>query len=330
MLESYKVVRGDTEDVLYLYLNVNYEFAFDFDHDDLKEKAAAYVLTHNIDFKGNKVVFVINGIETKEINLNSYNIYSNNFLIALNTMEKLTLKELLISLLFSNIGLDLYEDTLKAIVILYKSDIIRNLDNNKLDINKLTFNYINYNYYKLAYKDTFSKYFSLYNKIVDEVDFQYLIYDNKPIKAYIHLVSNGYTETDHNAPYLIKKESLWDLTYPGFMQSKTYSIEEVKRIFNIDDDNFNIKITKLSNSNTIKEMEINNRKIKATLLSALLNLASCDITMIVKKDRITFITRGIGNNKGLSIIGANNLAEMGLNYKQILNYYFQNLVLVIK
>ena len=66
----------------------------------------------------------------------------------------------------------------------------------------------------------------------------------------------------------------------------------------------------------------------AKLLSIYLDLPSTDITIIIKKDYLTFVTRGIGNGLGLSIIGANNLAELGYNYRQILNYYFNDIKLI--
>ena len=61
-----------------------------------------------------------------------------------------------------------------------------------------------------------------------------------------------------------------------------------------------------------------------------LDLPSADITILVLKQRFTFITRGIGNGYGLSIVGANALAKLDCNYKQILGYYFQNVVLYTK
>ena len=328
MLEKYKIIKNNNEEVLYLFLNVNYEFANEFTNNSLKRKANNYLKSHNIDFKGNKIIFVLNGITTKTITLNEF--LDDNRLITLSNNDKLTIKEILLSLLFANISITLRKEALKSICVLYRGEIIRNLENNKLNLEKLSFSYHDYNYFKLTYPETFKSYYNLFNDVINETTGEYLIYDNKPIKCLTHLVSNGYTEEDENIPYTIKKESLWDLAYPNYMQIKNYSIKEFKERLNLKSDNFTIKIISISNSNRIKELDLGERKIDARSLAVYLDLPSTDITIIIKEDYLTFITRGIGNGLGLSIIGANNLAELGYNYKQILNYYFKDVSLVVK
>ena len=329
MLEKYQIIKTNNTDILYLFLNVNYEFANEFTNESLKEKATNYLKNYDIDFKGNKIIFVINGITTKSINLNDYNIFKDDQLITLSNDDKLTVTELLLSFLFANISINLRKETLKAICVLYRDEIIRNLTNNYLDLTKLSLSYHNYNYFKLTYPETFKSHFKIFNAAIKETEGEYLIYDNKPIKCLMHLVSNGYTEEDDNIPYTIKKESLWDLTYPNYLQQKSYSIKEFKKRLNLTDNNYHLKIESISNSNRIKEINLGGRIIEAKTLTVYLNLPSTDITIIIKKDYLTFVTRGIGSGLGLSIIGADNLAELGYNYKQILNYYFKDVSLVV-
>ena len=330
MLESYKIAKSGNEEILYLYLNVDYEFGKDLEEDDLEKKARNYLVTHDINFNGNKIVFIVNGISTKIITIENNKTYLNNYLITLNTKEKMTLKEILLSLLFSNINISLREETLKALTVLYRGEIIYNLNSNYLDINKLSLSYHNYNYYKVTYPETYKSKFEIFNKVIDKTDGEYLINNGKPIKCFTHLVSNGYTEEDKSIPYTVKKESLWDLAYPNYLQRKNFSIKEFKERLNLKSDNFNIKITSISNSNRIKELDLGERKIDARSLAVYLDLPSTDITIIIKKDYLTFITRGIGSGLGLSIIGADNLSELGYNYKQILNYYFKDVSLVVQ
>ena len=328
MLESYKIARSNNEEVLYLYLNVDYEFGEDLEEDDLEKKARSYLVTHDIKFNGNKIVFIVNGISTKMITIENNKTYLNDYLITLNTKEKMTMKDLLLSLLFCNINISLKEETLKALTVLYRGEIIYNLKNNYLDLNKLSLSYHNYNYYKVTYPETYKSKFTIFNKVIDETNGEYLINNRKPIKCFTHLVSNGYTEEDKSIPYTVKKESLWDLAYPNYLQRKDYSIKDFKEKLNLKSDNFNIKITSISNSNRIKELDLGERKIDARSLAVYLDLPSTDITIIIKKNYLTFITRGIGSGLGLSIIGADNLSELGYNYKQILNYYFKDVSLV--
>ena len=264
------------------------------------------------------------------ITIENNKTYLNDYLITLNTKEKMTMKDLLLSLLFCNINISLREETLKALTVLYRGEIIYNLKNNYLDLNKLSLSYHNCNYYKVTYPETYKSKFTIFNKVIDETNGEYLINDNKPIKCFTHLVSNGYTEEDKSIPYTVKKESLWDLAYSNYLQRKDYSIKEFKEKLNLKSDNFNIKITSISNSNRIKELDLGERKIDARSLAVYLDLPSTYITIIIKKNYLTFITRGIGSGLGLSIIGADNLSELGYNYKQILNYYFKDVSLVVQ
>ena len=291
----------------------------------------SYLVSHNIKFNGNKIVFVVNGISTKVITIDNAKIYLNDYLITINSKDKMSIKEILLSLLFSNINISLREETLKALTILYRDEIIYNLDKkDNLDLRKLSLSYHNYNYYKVTYPEIYKSKFTIFNKVIDDTNGEYLINNNKPIRCFTHLVSNGYTEEDKSIPYTVKKESLWDLVYPNYLQRKSYSIEEFKERLNLKNEKFNIKITSISNSNRIKELDLGERKIDARSLAVYLDLPSTDITIIIKKDYLTFITRGIGSGLGLSIIGADNLSELGYNYKQILNYYFKDVSLVVQ
>ena len=188
MLESYKIAKSGNEEILYLYLNVDYEFGEDLEEDDLEKKARNYLVTHDIKFNGNKIVFIVNGISTKMITINNNKTYLNNYLITLNTEEKITLKELLLSLLFSNINISLREETLKALTVLYRDEVIYNLDNDTLDLRKLSLSYHNYNYYKVTYPETYKIKNDLFNKVIDDTNGEYLINDNKPIRCFTHLV----------------------------------------------------------------------------------------------------------------------------------------------
>ena len=206
MLESYKIARSNNEEVLYLYLNVDYEFGEDLEENDLEKKARNYLVTHDIKFNGNKIVFIVNGISTKMITIENNKTYLNDYLITINTKEKMTMKDLLLSLLFCNINISLREETLKALTVLYRGEIIYNLKNNYLDLNKLSLSYHNCNYYKVTYPETYKSKFTIFNKVIDETNGEYLINDNKPIKCFTHLVSNGYTEEDKSIPYTVKKK----------------------------------------------------------------------------------------------------------------------------
>lgn len=333
MLEKYKVVKEKNEDVLYLYLSMNYEFAKDLDDYNLDNLDKNWLINQRIQFNGNKVVIFVDGIPTKVVLLNDNDkiLSDKDIILTLDTDDKISLDKLLLSILFSNITIFLEEEALKAITILYRSELIKRYRNKeKISKDNHHFSYVNLNYYKLLYPNTYKMYETLFKKVIKATDGEYLVYNKEPIEAYIHLVSNGYTETNNNIPYLKQTESLWDLAYPNYMNQKYFSVEELRKRLNIKDKNINIEIKQLSPSNRILKLQVNDKIFNSLDLMTGLDLPSADITILVLKQGFTFITRGIGNGYGLSIIGANALAKLDCNYKQILGYYFQNVVLYTK
>ena len=331
MLEKYKVVKEKNEDVLYLYLSMNYEFAKELDDYNLDELDHNWLVNQRIQFNGNKVVIFIDGIPTKVILLDKEFRYDKDVILTLDTDDKISLDNFLLSVLFSNITMFLEKETLKAVTVLYRSEIMKLYkENKKMRKDNYHFSYVNLNYYKLLYPNTYRMYEKVFKKAISETDGEYLVYDKKPIDAYIHLVSNGYTEKKDGVPYLKQVESFWDLAYPNYMNQKYFTVEELRNRLGIKDEKLNIIIKQLSSANRILKLQVNDKIFDSLELMARLDLPSADITILVLKNGFNFITRGIGSGYGLSLVGANALAKLDCNYKQILGYYFDKVTLYTK
>lgn len=331
MLEKYKVVKEKNEDVLYLYLSMNYEFAKDLDDYNLDKLDHNWLVNQRIQFNGNKVVIFVDGIPTKVILLNEKVRKDKDIILTLDTDDKVSLDNFLLSVLFSNITMFLEKETLKAVTVLYRSEIM-NLykENKKMRKNNYHFSYVNLNYYKLLYPNTYRMYEKVFKEAIRETDGEYLVYDKGPIDAYIHLVSNGYTEKKDGVPYLKQVESFWDLAYPNYMNQRYFTIDELKKRLSIEEERLDIEIKQLSSGNRILKLQVNDKVFDSLDLMARLDLPSADITILVLKNGFNFITRGIGSGYGLSLVGANALAKLDCNYKQILGYYFDNVTLYTK
>lgn len=331
MLEKYKVVKEKNEDVLYLYLSMNYEFAKDLDDYNLDELDHNWLVNQRIQFNGNKVVIFIDGIPTKVVLLDKEFRYDKDIILTLDTDDKISLDNFLLSVLFSNITMFLEKETLKAVTVLYRSEIMKLYkENKKMRKDNYHFSYVNLNYYKLLYPNTYRMYEKVFKETISETDGEYLVYDKKPIDAYIHLVSNGYTEKKDGVPYLKQVESFWDLAYPNYMNQKYFTVEELRNKLGIKDEKLNIIIKQLSSGNRILKLQVNDKIFDSLELMARLDLPSADITILVLKNGFNFITRGIGSGYGLSLVGANALAKLDCNYKQILGYYFDKVTLYTK
>jgi len=328
MLEKYKIVKEHNEDVLYLYYNMNYEFSSEFDQQKLEEKTNEWLLNQQLDFQGNKIVIVVDGIVGKVMTMDNLKNGSDQEVIELENGQTMSMSDVLLSLLFTNVKLELPIEVLKAIVVLYRSELLKiKEENQKLMQFHNHFSFVSHVYYKLSYPHTYRRYEEIYRKAIKETAGQYLTYNDKKIEAFIHIASNGYTEEKKDIPYLIRKESFWDFTYPNYLQLLHFSVEELKEKLHLEDDNYHVHIMNVSKSNRIEKLKIGNKVLSSADMQIYLGLSSSDATILVEKDGLTFVTRGVGNGYGLSLWGARALANLDCNYLQILGYYFQKVIL---
>ena len=148
-------------------------------------------------------------------------------------------------------------------------------------------------------------------------------YEDEYILPFIHICSNTLTEASNKYEYVEKVTSLWDYASPYYLEIKDYNYNDLEKIFNMKKKELKkITILEVSKSNQIKRIKINDIEYTGEEFKSLLNLKSADINMIINPTHIRFITKGWGNNMGLSQFGSNELAKQELSYIKILNYYF--------
>jgi len=78
----------------------------------------------------------------------------------------------------------------------------------------------------------------------------------------------------------------------------------------------------------VKDLKVAGEIFKATDLRKLLNLRSTDFTVKGVDGKVVFKTRGNGHAVGMCQWGAQGMALLGRNYKEILTYYYQGVQVV--
>lgn len=342
MFYKYMIKRFNNEDVLYLYLSMNEEFSDDLGNDNdktLVDDVNAFLYNNDINYDGNKVFLVVNGIVVKSIDIrnktvdilknDTSNSYTNeNFIVKVKVQndEEISVKLLnyLLGAMFTNISYNFDIEVLKSIAILYRSYIFYKMSKDGyIDYCDEFIKYKNLSYYKLLWTDNYgSIYDKFYNSVVD-TDSMFITYNNIFIMPFIHHTNNGYTDTLKGISYLEKRSSLWDLLSPVYMDIKEYNYNRLEKIFSTDKSIIqNMKILELTDSNYISKIRVGENVYTGTEFKNMLNLKSSDVTILINDKNVKFITRGFGNCVGLSLSGSNELAKSGCNYLQILNHYF--------
>lgn len=347
MFYRYEIKSNGKEDVLYLYLTMTYEFSKELEGDTesstINEKAKNFINNNSIDFHGDKICLVVDGIIIKTLNIakeyqvsevnKTNNLSNQDFIVEVKYNEKrkerMTLEYYLLGVLATNSLLNIELTTLKALCLLYRTYAYNMMEkygfinaSNEFQL------YRPISYYKVLWLDNYQFYYNRIEKAIKDTDGEFLTYNDQYIYPFIHLCSNGKTSQNKDYKYLESVNSLWDLASPNYLEIKDFDYTELEKKFQISKEDFmDISVTEIDNDSIIKQIKIKNKKFSGTDFKNILNLKSNDIVIIVNPTFVRFITRGSGNNLGLSLFGANEIAKCGCSYQSIIKYYYPNITI---
>ena len=347
MFYRYEIKKNNNGETLYLFLDMKYEFSKDLvyasSNEELTRRTKNLIKNSGIDYTGDKVYLVINGIIVKSLDISDDieildlevdSEYSNqSFFVSIEYEDKtiisISLKEYLLGVLATNSYINLELDTLKALVLLYRTYAYKEMkEKEKISAINPFISYKPISYYKLLWLNEFESIYKRFEEAITSTDKEFITYEDEYILPFIHLSNNGYTSDSDEWKYLKKKASLWDYTSPYYLDIKEYQYEEMSKIFDCSiEDIKEMKILEVTSNNRIKKIKIGKHTYSGISFKNYLSLKSDDITILIDHKRIRFITRGYGNSLGLSQWGANEMIIAGNNYTGVLSYYFNNIVI---
>ena len=348
MFYKYEIRNNGIEDVLYLYLTMNYEFSKEIGANssdkEITRRTKNFVKNNNIQYNGNKVYLVIDGIVVKSLDIGSKDVeietlkeelyYSNDYYMVTVKLEneatiEITLKEYLKGCLAGVYYAGIELETLKALAVLYRTYAFREMSEKR---KILAFNeFINYrplSYYKLSW---FSEFDDIENKLeiaVKDTDCLFLTYNQYYILPFSHYSNYGKTIESSQYAYLSSVSSIWDMASPFYVNIRDYTYKELSKVLksNITSDSV-IKAISVDKNGFVEKLQIDDSIFIGEDIVKMLNLKSRAINIIVNKDYIIFICRGFGYFLGLSIYGSNEIAKNGCDFANILKYYFPKVTL---
>lgn len=179
--------------------------------------------------------------------------------------------------------------------------------------------------YELSNKwnDKYNEYLSKMQKAIKETKNEVIKRDNKILRTYYFAMSNGYTE---NSQTVFKQELFESVKSDEGRDTKykiTLTLDEFKNKLNVR--TVNIGEIKRNNTNHVDYIMINNNKYSGIDFRKKLNLRSTDFNIEINNNNVVIETNGYGHGVGMSQYGANAMAKKGYNYKEILEYYYQNI-----
>jgi len=188
--------------------------------------------------------------------------------------------------------------------------------------------------------EQFEQYYKLLQELIEETAGETLQYNGEYIYAAYHQVSAGNTRnmTEYydksKMPYLTSAACHEDSVSEGYLNvffwSKDEFLELCKYIFpeEIMNGGGDLKILKRDSAGYVLEVQVGQTVYEGENFRKKMSLPSAcfDITLI--EDDVRIVTMGQGHGFGLSQHMAGYLAEEGMGYKEILQYFYKGVAIV--
>ena len=217
--------------------------------------------------------------------------------------------------------------------------IIKNIKQKNLNLDYVSMKELEENNGRKAYLE-------IKKKLEDASDAtfgQVLTYENKYADALYHEVSIGKTVSSEEmysvaVPYLISVDSSQDVESPDYMDVKVLPYDEVLQKLTKADKSGNLaktdksqnikilksslKITKHTENGFVQEITAKDNKWTGEEWKKIFALNSTNFYLENYNGKLRMVTVGKGHDMGMSLYGANALAEKQITAATILSYYY--------
>lgn len=262
-------------------------------------------------------------------------------------ITEMSLREYLIGVVAAEVNPAYHEEAIKAQIVaahtkleytkLHKTD---NLEDADITDSAATHQgYLTDDEQKEKWGENYKTYREKLEKCVDAVINVILVYENEPINAVFHAISNGQTEnaTDvwgGNYPYLVSVQSAGDKLSPAYKSEVTVTSDEFKKKMTENGASLGDEPTKwvekITNTDTgmVKEIIIGGKSFKGTEIRSIFGLKSSTFAVKYNDGNFVFTVCGYGHGVGMSQYGADYMARQGFSYDEILKHFYKNAELI--
>ena len=191
-----------------------------------------------------------------------------------------------------------------------------------------TQSYIDIDQMKNKWGNSFNTYYNKIKNAVENTNGEYLSYNGNYIEALYHSTNNGKTESSLDVfgnyyPYLISVSSEYDKNASSYLRTINMPLDTISNKLGLSLNNDSvISILSYTDGGNIKEININGNNFSGKKVRELLGLRSADFDISISDNNANITTRGYGHGVGMSQYGANDMANAGYGYKDILSHYY--------
>lgn len=194
-------------------------------------------------------------------------------------------------------------------------------------------------YWKAQWGDEYDRLNTFYRTVVDEVFGQKLRYQNAPVMALYHTMNGGKTEYAQTVlgealPYLrsvaspadaLDERQLTTVTIPASQAATT--LKTLCHTEHIGGASTWFSDVQKSDAGTVLSLCVGETTLTGAQLQEAFSLPSASFEVCVQEGQVIFTVRGNGHFVGMSLCGAEGMAQSGSTYREILAHYYPDTVL---
>ena len=255
--------------------------------------------------------------------------------------EEVDLEDYVVGVIASQIPADYELEALKGQAIIQRTNILNEMEQEKTtDANDLPFTYLSLDEMKDQWGEkNWEDYYARLKSAVSSTKGIYMTYDGEYIEAYYHPVSIGTTVSAEELlgkeiAYLQSVDSSQDVEAKSYMNIQQFEYADVKKVLlehniNVEEEDIqkNLKIETKTKLGYVTKLLIQKTEIKGEEWQEWFSLPSTNFYFEDYNGKLRIISLGKGRGLGLSQYGANQMAKTGSSYKEILQYYYKEIVL---
>lgn len=184
--------------------------------------------------------------------------------------------------------------------------------------------------------EDFNSYFTRLENAVFATKDEVLVYEDDLILPVFFNTGSGITRNASEAwgidvPYLISVPSDKDVTSTNYLRIEEYEIKDLISLLSkyytglkLKEDNFfdEVIVTSRDSADYVLKIDLGTLTVSGEEFAKVLGLPSNHFYIEDYEGSVRIICNGAGHGVGLSQYGANEMAEEGRSYKDILEYYY--------
>lgn len=247
-----------------------------------------------------------------------------------NEKETMDVEMFIPLVLYSAISDEYEEETLKSMIVIFRTYILNMMGkDNSINAENLGIPYTTYTELEKKWGKNYEKKYMNTMKLLKETGNKMIFFNNELIYPYYNELSAGITNVGE-VEYLQSVDASGDKKAKKFENIFYFTGKDICKILkekyeiNIENVDLVSKITLNMEENGVyvRSVSVGEKVLGSEDFKEIFSLASTAFTFEAFSDGYKFVTKGIGNGKGLSIFSADLMAKEGKKYEEILAFFY--------